>query len=92
MKDFGYPVILDVTHALQLPGGEGHRSGGQPQFIGPLARAAVAAGVDGLFMEVHNRPAQALSDGANALPLRQFKPLLRNLRDLGKWVRKTGSN
>ena len=88
MKGFGYPVILDVTHALQLPGGEGHKSGGQPQFISTLARAGVAAGVDGLFMEVHNRPAQALSDGANALPLRQFKPLVRTLRDLGKWVRK----
>jgi 2-dehydro-3-deoxyphosphooctonate aldolase (KDO 8-P synthase) len=88
MKGFGYPVILDVTHALQLPGGEGNKSGGQPQFISTLARAGVAAGVDGLFMEVHNRPAQALSDGANALPLRQFKPLVRTLRDLGKWVRK----
>ena len=88
MKGFGYPVILDVTHALQLPGGEGIKSGGQPQFISTLARAGVAAGVDGLFMEVHNRPAQAFSDGANALPLRQFKPLVRTLRDLGKWVRK----
>jgi 2-dehydro-3-deoxyphosphooctonate aldolase (KDO 8-P synthase) len=88
MKSLGYPVILDVTHALQLPGGAGHKSGGQPQFISTLARAGVAAGVDGLFMEVHNRPANALSDGANALPLREFKPLFRTLRDLGKWVRK----
>jgi 2-dehydro-3-deoxyphosphooctonate aldolase (KDO 8-P synthase) len=72
---------------LQLPGGEGHKSGGQPQFIGTLARAGVAAGVDGLFMEVHNCPQRALSDGANALPLRQFKHLLANLRDLGKFVR-----
>jgi len=88
MKDFGFPVILDVTHALQLPGGEGHQSGGQPEFISTLARAAVAAGVDGLFMEVHNRPKRALSDGANALPLRQFEPLARTLRDLGAWVRK----
>jgi 2-dehydro-3-deoxyphosphooctonate aldolase (KDO 8-P synthase) len=87
MKDFGFPIILDVTHALQLPGGEGHQSGGQPQFINILARAGVAAGVDGLFMEVHNRPQQALSDGANALPLRQFKHLAMNLRDLGKFVR-----
>ena len=76
MKGFGFPVILDVTHALQLPGGEGHKSGGQPQFISTLARAGVAAGVDGLFMEVHNRPEQALSDGANALPLRRFKHLV----------------
>lgn len=87
MKGFGFPVVLDVTHALQLPGGEGHKSGGQPQFISTLARAGVAAGVDGLFMEVHNRPEQALSDGANALPLRQFKDLVRNLRHLGKFVR-----
>jgi 2-dehydro-3-deoxyphosphooctonate aldolase (KDO 8-P synthase) len=87
MRSFGFPVILDVTHALQLPGGEGHKSGGQPQFISTLARAGVAAGFDGLFMEVHNRPARALSDGANALPLRQFEHLLRNLRDLGKFVR-----
>jgi 2-dehydro-3-deoxyphosphooctonate aldolase (KDO 8-P synthase) len=87
MKDFGFPVILDVTHALQLPGGEGHQSGGQPQFINTLARAGVAAGVDGLFMEVHNHPKQALSDGANALPLRQFKHLAMTLRDLGKFVR-----
>jgi 2-dehydro-3-deoxyphosphooctonate aldolase (KDO 8-P synthase) len=88
MKGFGFPVILDVTHALQLPGGEGHESGGQPQFISTLARAGVAAGVDGLFMEVHNRPELALSDGANALALRRFKHLAMNLRDLGKFVRK----
>jgi 2-dehydro-3-deoxyphosphooctonate aldolase (KDO 8-P synthase) len=87
MKGFGFPVILDVTHSLQLPGGEGHKSGGQPQFISTLARAGVAAGVDGLFMEVHNRPEQALSDDANALALRRFKHLVMNLRDLGKFVR-----
>jgi 2-dehydro-3-deoxyphosphooctonate aldolase (KDO 8-P synthase) len=87
MKGFGFPVVLDVTHALQLPGGEGHKSGGQPQFISTLARAGVAAGVDGIFLEVHNRPEQALSDGANALPLRRFKHLLMDLRDLGKFVR-----
>ncbi len=87
MKGFGFPVVLDVTHALQLPGGEGHKSGGQPQFISTMARAGVAAGVDGLFVEVHNRPEQALSDGANALPLRQFQGLMRSLRDLGRFVR-----
>jgi 2-dehydro-3-deoxyphosphooctonate aldolase (KDO 8-P synthase) len=87
MRDFGFPVVLDVTHALQLPGGEGHRSGGQPQFIATLARAAVAAGVDGIFMEVHDHPERALSDGSNALPLRQFKPLAAQLRDLGQFVR-----
>lgn len=88
MKDFGIPVILDVTHALQLPGGEGNRSGGQPQFIEPLARAGVAVGVDGVFMEVHDHPPRALSDGANALDLRRFKPLAARLRDLGNFVRK----
>ena len=88
MKEFDVPVILDVTHSLQLPGGEGTRSGGQPQFIEPLARAGVAAGVDGVFMEVHDRPARALSDGANALDLRHFKPLVARLRDLGNFVRK----
>jgi len=87
MRDFGFPVILDVTHALQLPGGEGGKSGGQPQFISTLARAGVAAGVDGVFMEVHNRPEHALSDGANALPLGQFEALARSLRGLGKWLR-----
>ncbi len=87
MKDFGYPVILDVTHALQLPGGEGRRSGGQPQFIETLARAGVAAGVDGVFMEVHDSPPHALSDGANALDLKRFKPLAGKLRNLGKFVR-----
>lgn len=87
MKEFGYPVILDVTHALQLPGGLGKRSGGQPQFIETLARAGVATGVDGVFMEVHDRPSHALSDGANALDLKLFKPLAKRLRDLGKFVR-----
>ena len=87
MRDFGYPVVLDVTHSLQLPGGEGARSGGQPQYIETLARAGVAAGVDGVFMEVHENPAKALSDGANALRLRRFKPLVKMLRDLSAFVR-----
>lgn len=88
MKQFGYPVVLDVTHSLQLPGGQGTRSGGQPQFIETLARAGVAAGADGVFMEVHDRPAHALSDGANALRLGRFKPLAARLRDLGRFVRR----
>ncbi len=88
MKQFGYPVVLDVTHSLQLPGGQGTRSGGQPEFIETLARAGVAAGVDGVFMEVHDRPAHALSDGANALRLGRFKPLAARLRDLGRFVRR----
>ncbi len=90
MKEFGYPVILDVTHSLQLPGGEGSRSGGQPEYIEPLARAGVAAGVDGLFMEVHDNPSRALSDGANALALARFTPLVRRLRRLGDHVRRLG--
>lgn len=87
MSEWGYPVVLDVTHSLQLPGGAGERSGGQPEFIETLARAGVAAGVDGVFMEVHDNPSHALSDGANALHLRKFKSLARQLRDLGAFVR-----
>jgi 2-dehydro-3-deoxyphosphooctonate aldolase (KDO 8-P synthase) len=90
MKQWGYPVVLDVTHALQLPGSEGNRSGGQPQYIETLARAGVAAGADGIFMEVHDHPERALSDGTNALELRRFKPLAARLRDLGAFVRKLG--
>jgi 2-dehydro-3-deoxyphosphooctonate aldolase (KDO 8-P synthase) len=88
MQEFGVPVILDVTHSLQLPGGEGKRSGGQPQYIETLARAGVAAGVDGIFMEVHDKPSRALSDGANSLDLKRFKPLIERLCDLGNFVRK----
>ena len=69
MRDAGWPVIFDATHSVQLPGAEGASSGGQPEFIETLARAAVAAGVDGVFVEVHDRPEEALSDGANALRL-----------------------
>jgi 2-dehydro-3-deoxyphosphooctonate aldolase (KDO 8-P synthase) len=77
---FGYNnLVLDVTHSLQLPGGQGDKSGGQPQYIPHLARAGVAAGVDGLFMEVHDNPAKALSDGPNALDLSRLRPLLEQL-------------
>src|SRR5579862_2560995 len=79
MRKFGYPVVFDVTHSVQLPGGEGKSSGGQPEFIEPLARAGTAVGVDGLFLEVHDNPAKALSDGTNALSLGQFRPLLRKI-------------
>jgi len=79
MRSYGYPVIFDVTHSLQLPGGQGACSGGQREFAGPLARAAVAAGVDGLFMEVHPEPAKALCDGPNMLALDEVEPLLRTL-------------
>jgi len=88
MRGFGYPVVFDVTHSVQLPGGEGKRSGGQPEFIEPLARAGVAAGVDGIFLEVHDNPAKALSDGSNALPLAEFKPLLEKIVALAALVRK----
>jgi 2-dehydro-3-deoxyphosphooctonate aldolase (KDO 8-P synthase) len=69
MRDYGWPVIFDATHSVQTPGAAGHASGGEPQFIPTLARAAVAAGVDGVFLEVHEAPERALSDGANALRL-----------------------
>ncbi len=69
MRGFGWPVVFDATHSVQTPGGLGTKSGGQPEFIEPLARAAVAVGIDGLFVEVHENPAAALSDGANALHL-----------------------
>ena len=87
MKKQGYPVVFDATHSVQLPGGQGHASGGQPEFIEPLARAAVAAGVDGVFLETHDNPAAALSDGANALPLTQLAALLKRLKELGELVR-----
>jgi 2-dehydro-3-deoxyphosphooctonate aldolase (KDO 8-P synthase) len=87
MRKFGYPVVFDVTHSVQLPGGAGKSSGGQPEFIEPLARAGTAAGVDGLFLEVHDNPAQALSDGANALPLEQLRPLLRKILRLAALTR-----
>jgi 2-dehydro-3-deoxyphosphooctonate aldolase (KDO 8-P synthase) len=88
MQKFGYPVVYDVTHSVQLPGGQGHASGGQPEFIEPLARAGVAAGVDGIFLETHDNPAAALSDGANALPLAQLPALLVKLKELGTTVRR----
>lgn len=80
MRELGYPVVFDATHSVQLPGASGAASGGQPQFIAPLARAAAGAGIDGLFVEVHEDPARALSDGANALPLDQLAPLLGSVR------------
>jgi 2-dehydro-3-deoxyphosphooctonate aldolase (KDO 8-P synthase) len=88
MKKFGYPVVFDATHSVQLPGGQGNASGGQPEFIEPLARAAVAAGVDGIFIETHDNPAEALSDGPNALPLSQLPQLLARLKELSTLVRK----
>ncbi len=88
MQRTGYPVVFDVTHSVQLPGGQGHASGGQPQFIEPLARAGVAAGVDGIFLETHDNPAKALSDGPNALPLSHLLSLLMKLKGLNSVVRR----
>jgi len=80
MRDFGWPVMFDATHSVQLPGASGPASGGQPQFIAPLSRAAVAAGVDAVFLEVHEAPERALSDGANALRLDLLGPLWEKLK------------
>ncbi len=79
MRTFGCPVIFDATHSVQLPGGAGGCSGGQREFIAPLARAAVAVGVDGLFMEIHPNPEKALCDGPNSIPLDQVEELLRQI-------------
>jgi 2-dehydro-3-deoxyphosphooctonate aldolase (KDO 8-P synthase) len=88
MREFGVPVVFDVTHSLQLPGGLGHATGGQSQYIEPLARAGVACGVDAVFMEVHECPERALSDGPNALPLARLEPLLHLLRDIHELARR----
>ncbi|MCL5745508.1 MAG: 3-deoxy-8-phosphooctulonate synthase [Acidobacteria bacterium] len=87
MRDFGWPVVFDATHSVQLPSGGGAASGGQPEFIETLARAAVAVGIDGLFVEVHDAPERALSDGANALKLSKLAGLLRKLRAIDSLVR-----
>jgi 2-dehydro-3-deoxyphosphooctonate aldolase (KDO 8-P synthase) len=91
LRKFGYPVVYDVTHSVQLPGAQGQSSGGQPEFIETLARAGVAAGVDGLFLETHDNPVEALSDGANALPLSQLGQLLARLKELAALVRTWGT-
>lgn len=87
MKAFGYPVVFDATHSVQLPGGAGNASGGQREFIIPLARAAVAAGCDGIFMEVHPDPSKALSDRETQIPLKEVGALMLNLIELGDFVR-----
>jgi 2-dehydro-3-deoxyphosphooctonate aldolase (KDO 8-P synthase) len=86
MRDFGVPVVFDVTHSLQLPGGLGDATGGQSEYIEPLARAGVACGVDAVFMEVHECPERAPSDGPNALPLDRMQPLLNILQRLHKLI------
>jgi 2-dehydro-3-deoxyphosphooctonate aldolase (KDO 8-P synthase) len=82
MREFGVPVVFDVTHSLQLPGGLGHATGGLSEYIEPLARAGVACGVDAVFMEVHDAPERAPSDGPNMLPLERMEALLLMLRDI----------
>src|SRR3984893_1655446 len=82
MSEFGVPIVFDVTHSLQLPGGLGHATDGLSQYIEPLARAGVACGVDAVFMEVHEAPQRAPSDGPNMLPLARMGPLLDSLRDI----------
>jgi len=88
LRASGCPVVFDATHSVQLPGGQGTSSGGQREFIPVLARAAVAAGVAGLFMETHPEPAKALSDGPNAWPLERMEPLLATLTELDRAVKK----
>ncbi len=87
MRDTGCPVVFDATHSVQLPGGQGKASGGQREFVPVLARAAVAAGVAGLFMETHPDPDRALSDGPNAWPLGEMEGLLETLLGIDRWVK-----
>jgi 2-dehydro-3-deoxyphosphooctonate aldolase (KDO 8-P synthase) len=90
MRETRCPVVFDATHSVQLPGGQGDRSGGQREFVPVLARAAVAAGVAGLFMETHPDPARALSDGPNAWPLERMENLLQTLLTLDRAVKAAG--
>ena len=89
MRALGVPVVFDATHSVQLPGGAGGWSGGQAEFIPHLARAAVAVGTDGLFIEVHDRPEKALSDGANALQIDEVENVLSQLQEIDQLVKKT---
>ena len=90
MRQWGYPVVFDATHSVQLPGGAGNASSGQREFVAPLARAAVAVGCDGLFMEVHPDPDRAPSDGPNMVPLDQVEDLLRQLVRIRETVESRG--
>ena len=90
MRETGCPVVFDATHSVQLPGGQGTSSGGQREFVPVLARAAVATGVSGLFMETHPDPANAKSDGPNAWPLDRMERLLTTLVDLDRRVKEGG--
>ena len=90
MRDTGCPVVFDATHSVQLPGGQGGASGGQREFVPVLARAAVATGIAGLFMETHPRPEEALSDGPNSWPLGRLEALLETLAALDRLVKERG--
>lgn len=90
MRDTGCPVVFDATHSVQLPGGQGTKSGGQREFVPVLARAAIAAGVSGVFMETHPNPEKAMSDGPNAWPLGRMKELLETLKELDVAVKRRG--
>ncbi|MFJ3054913.1 3-deoxy-8-phosphooctulonate synthase [Herbaspirillum sp. NPDC087042] len=90
MRETGAPVVFDATHSVQLPGGQGTSSGGQREFVPVLARAAIAAGISGVFMETHPNPAEAKSDGPNAVPLARMKDLLGTMIDLDRIVKKAG--
>ena len=87
MRDTGAPVVFDATHSVQLPGGQGTSSGGQREFVPVLARAAVAVGIAGIFMETHPNPAEALSDGPNAVPLKHMRALVEQLAELDRAVK-----
>ncbi len=90
MRETGAPVVFDATHSVQLPGGQGTSSGGQREFVPVLARAAIAVGIAGLFMETHPDPAKALSDGPNSWPLARMRDLLATLRDIDALVKRSG--
>ncbi|MDE2128711.1 MAG: 3-deoxy-8-phosphooctulonate synthase [Betaproteobacteria bacterium] len=90
MRDTGCPVVFDATHSVQQPGGMGDKSGGQREFVPVLARAAVAAGIAGLFAETHPDPEKALSDGPNAMPLRHMRAMLEDLKDIDAVVKRRG--
>ncbi|MCW5594211.1 MAG: 3-deoxy-8-phosphooctulonate synthase, partial [Burkholderiales bacterium] len=90
MRETGCPVVMDATHSVQLPGGQGATSGGQREFVPVLARAAVATGVAGVFMETHPDPAKALSDGPNAWPLPKMRELLETLKEIDALVKRRG--
>ncbi len=90
MRKTGCPVVFDATHSVQLPGGLGTSSGGQREFVPVLARAAVSVGISGLFMETHPNPAEAKSDGPNAVPLDRMEELLATLVEIDRAVKKAG--